>query len=212
MIERAALIYCNCGNNIQAGRVRKSIAESYERIETNEGYDNAIEEYKTSLQYFHAGHASLEVLEMQHAIAELLLTKGDYEEASRLYHEIGLSELKSNLTKGGKASKAFFRQILLCLSMKECNINAVKQNIKKIASLDCIFQISASSDFLKSLTQILQQARTRNKRRSKLLDEFADHIFDFDKYHPLDRWSLQLLELFRKHHLESTSSGDSDIQ
>ncbi len=172
----------------QAGRIRYWIASNYE--DSNQA-KLAITEYKMTVKYFEASNMVEAVLDCERKLAHLLCTVREYEEASSLYHSIGMKELRHNLTKYN-AHHSFLKSSLLLLlgEMKggdPCTFSSVCNNMKKAMEADFRFEVSASCDFLHNIVQIL-------RNESFTVHDFVDHLYDYDSLYPLDECSLDVLE------------------
>ena len=192
--DQAVSLFCDCNHYFLAGRIRRWIAEMKE--EKGE-IGMAIDEYQKASKLLDAeGGPILPVsTSCLERAAYLMGEQKRYIEAATLYETVGRRYLDENLTKYS-AKLFFFRSLLLRLVAVAANHNHTNDrmdfsdcitHMKQIQTEDCRFEDSAHCDFLWNLMTIQQ---TQN------VDDFADHVYDFDALYKLDDWSLELLQVF----------------
>lgn len=194
--KQAISLYCTCEKFDQAGRIRQWIAKSYEESNC---YHLAIDEYKLAAKYFEAMNMTEKVLNCELKNAHLLSLSGNYEEASKLYRSIGNKELLGNLTKYS-AHKSFFRSSLFFMSeiMKSgqpYDFDKVCNYIKKLSETNFRFEVSPSCDFLHNIIHLMKDKNCK-------LDEFVDHLYDYNSLYPLDKSCLEVLENIMQHRFQ----------
>ena len=200
--DQAVSLFCDCHHYFLAGRIRRWTAEMKEE---KGDIGMAIDDYQKASKLFDAeGGPILPVSTSCLERAAFLMGSKEqkrYIEAATLYDMVGRRYLDENLTKYS-AKLFFFRSLLLRLvATVAANHNYKKNNsndtwmdfsdcithLKQIQTEDyCRFEDSAHCDFLWNPMKIQQ---------TKNVDDFADHVYDFDAKYKLDDWSLELLQI-----------------
>ncbi len=185
--DQAVSLFCDCNNYFLAGRIRRWTAEMYEE---KGDIPLAIDHYQKASKLFDAEggpvhQASTSCLEKA---AYLMGSKEQrrFIEAADLYEMVGRRYLTENLTKYS-AKLFFFRSILSRLAAANMDFSDCITHMRQIQKEDCRFEDSPHCDFLCNLMTI---------KRNNNLDDFADHVYDFNAIYKLDHWSLELLEVF----------------
>ena len=181
-------MYCSCEQFDKAGRTRLWIANGHEE---SKNLQSAIDEYKLTTKYFEAAKMPAQVLHCDRKIAHLLASTGEYEEASTMFKQIGSKELLHNLTKYS-AYKSFFQSSLFLFYRVMRNeppfdFQPIRDHIACLCKEDFRFEASASCDFLQNIILLMAT-------ESCSLDEFIDHIYDFNNAYPFNIRCLDVIE------------------
>ncbi len=196
--QKAISIYCDCRKYKQAARLRKWIAESYE-LESQRNRDKkeaAISQFQMAIQYFRAAEMDFQVLECQRKVCNLLASSGKDLQAFEAYKELARNELRFNLTKYSVV-QSLFRATLLSLATEDVDLGQTKVSLEDFMKLDFRFEISVCAVFLKNIIKVIGLSRDQNS-----VDEFADHIFDYNELYPFGEVELGLLERIYLNHFQ----------
>jgi len=181
--------------------VRCWIANQYE--EANR-IKEAIEEYRLCVKYFEAAKIDTQVLHCEQKVGRMLAESGCYTEAAHTYKSVGFKQLRYNLTKYNASESFFYSSILLfsgaMKSGSQFDFEAVYDNIKVIIQKDFRFEVSASCDFLYNIMNVLKNSKNT-------LDDFIDHLYDYNVLYPLEPWCLDIMEKVMAHRFHNVDDA-----
>ncbi len=201
LIEKAVSLHCDLEQYHQAARAYLNIAQNFEK---RGDMKEAVDAYKMTAQYHLAGHEGVQAIPCNEKAAKILTMNGEYEQASQLYYDIGISRLKYNMTKY-QASNSFFRSVLLLMAIDGCDMDQIERRINDVIALDPVFRVSPGCDFLKNILSILQSIDIRGAEAA--LHAFSDHLYDYDKFYPFDLPNLEILNGIHLLHFQTTSTS-----
>ena len=187
--ENSVSAYCDNEDYFRAARVQLILAKNEEALQDRA---KAIQEYRAASQFFKAVKMDEQVICCCKKVAQLLVDLGEYTSAAQEFFDLGLMQLKFNLQKY-HAKKSFFLSCLLLLASSDhTSIDALAQ-IKKAKNAD--FRFDSEYQFLNNILGLITKLEETNDEttQASILDEFADHLFEYNQIFSFDHVELKLL-------------------
>ena len=178
---RAVSLYTETGEYSLAGRVQFWIACNQDKLKN---YDQALDDYQAASKYYSAHGMTDQYLICKRRQAYLLGLVGNFQNGSKLFKEIGMNELKSNLLKYN-AHESFFTSSLLLLVDETPRYDETRRFLDEITSIDKRFEISPHVCLLYNIFEIIDHGT---------IHDFIDHVYAFTHAQELDEYSITLLE------------------
>lgn len=171
--------YTAAGTFSLAARNQHEIAKLYEALGD---YENAIDAYEKTAQFYEVQNASSSALPYKVAAAKELVMMGNYQEAADRFERIGRQCLDSGILKYG--GKTHFLNAVLCKALNEDEVGA-SRSLLEFQRIDP--SASSMRDY-KGIASVLEAVCERDgPTMQKLVDEFK-------RTKRLDEFTMGLVE------------------
>ncbi|EDV20331.1 Alpha-soluble NSF attachment protein [Trichoplax sp. H2] len=182
-LNKAVEIFTDMGRFSIAAKHHISIAEIYENELTE--VDKAMANYEKAADYYRGEDSTSSANKCLLRVAMYAAQLEDYRKAIEIYEEVAAASLENTLLK--YSCKEYFFKASLC-HMCQDFLDA-KHAAEKYCGMYPAFQDSRECKLIEKLICAGEEEN---------VDEFTDHIKDYDKISRLDQWTTTLLLRIKK--------------
>ena len=186
------------GRLTQAAKMSRECAELFENDDTGEFVDKAIEYYNQAADLFEMEDSKSQASSCKAKVAELAsaaMDPPDLLTASKIYNDLGINCLDSNLLKFN--AKGYFLQAILCQLANGDGVGA-SNALQRYEAVDYTFSESREGKFCSALITAVEDFDAEG---------FAQASFEYDRISKLDPWKTSMLVKIKRGIQDSVGGG-----
>ena len=196
--QSAISLMMDGGRLTQAAKMSRECAELFENDDTGEFVDKAIEYYNQAADLFEMEDSKSQASSCKAKVAELAsaaMDPPDLLTASKIYNDLGINCLDSNLLKFN--AKGYFLQAILCQLANGDGVGA-SNALQRYEAVDYTFSDSREGKFCSALITAVEEYDAEG---------FAQASFEYDRISKLDPWKTSMLVKIKRGIQDSAGGG-----